>query len=262
MITVVSYNVRGGIGPGPFPPAWWTRIDEARLEGMASFVRDVAADVVCLQEVVLASVDGRAVDQPALFGRLTGFDYRFGSVLAQPLVEPAPSGRVVGAYLWGNAILSRYPITATSIHALPVTNDDDPADPVDTESRCALACELATPAGRLTVVTTHLAYLGRRARQPQAGRLAQVVRAATGPLVLAGDLNAPIESPELSDLRGLLVDGFAAMGVPAADARRESCGMDRIDDVLVRGMDVLECRVAREAGDLSDHWPVVAQLGL
>ena len=229
---------------------------------MAEFIAQVDADLVCLQEVALASVDGSVVDQPALFGRLTGFDGRYGSVCPLPLIEPPPSGRVVGAYLWGNAILSRYPILTTTTHALPVTPDDDPADPVDTEPRCALACQIATPAGRVTVISTHLAHLGQRARRHQAGRLAEIVTQTGGPVVLAGDLNAAIEQPELSELRPLLVDGFAAVGVAPGDARRESCGADQIDHVLTRGFDVVECRVAREAGELSDHWPVVARLRL
>lgn len=261
VVTVVSYNVRAGIGPGPFPPAWWTRIDEARLGRMAEFIAQVDADLVCLQEVALASVDGLVIDQPALFGRLTGFDIRYGSVCPLPLIEPPPSGRVVGAHLWGDAILSRYPILTTTTHALPVT-PDDPADPVDTEPRCALACHVATPAGRLTLISTHLAYLGQRARRRQACRLAEIVTQTGGPLILAGDLNAAIEQPELSELRPLLVDSFAAVGLAPGDAQRESCGVDQIDHVLTRSLDVVECRVAREAGELSDHWPVVARLRL
>ena len=33
------------------------------------------------------------------------------------------------------------------------------------------------------------------------------------------------------------------------------------DHVLTRGVSVHGCRVAREAGELSDHYPVVASLG-
>jgi endonuclease/exonuclease/phosphatase (EEP) superfamily protein YafD len=50
--------------------------------------------------------------------------------------------------------------------------------------------------------------------------------------------------------------------VPAGDPRRASCGDWPIDHVRVRGLDVAACRVAVEAGDASDHWPVVADLVL
>jgi endonuclease/exonuclease/phosphatase family metal-dependent hydrolase len=79
---------------------------------------------------------------------------------------------------------------------------------------------------------------------------------------LAGDLNAAIDDPELSPLGPLLVDAFAAPGVPAGDERRRSCGTDPIDHVLLRGFEVEECRVAHEAGDLSDHLPIIARLRL
>ena len=227
---------------------------------MAAFVASTGADLVALQEVPLASIEGMAVDLPALFGALTGLDYRYGAVSHAPLAEP--DGRVVGAYLWGNVILSRLPIASTINRALPVTPNDDPTDPIDDEPRSALACAIDTPNQPVTFVSTHLAYLGLRARLPQAGRLAELAVQTEGPLILAGDLNAPIESEDLAPLRAVLDDGFAAVGVQVGDAARESCGTERIDHVLTRGVEVLDCRVAREAGDASDHWPVIARLRL
>ena len=34
----------------------------------------------------------------------------------------------------------------------------------------------------------------------------------------------------------------------------------RIDQVLAHGASVDSCRVLRQAGDLSDHWPLVAEV--
>jgi endonuclease/exonuclease/phosphatase family metal-dependent hydrolase len=235
-------------------------VDAGRLERMAGLIGQLGADIVALQEVALASVEGAVLDQPALFGELTGLDHRYGAVWHYPLVEPA-TGRTFGAALWGNAILSRHPITRTVTHALPVAMDDDPGDRQDVEPRCALAVEIELPTGPATFISTHLAWLGGRARRLQADALAAMVAATSGPLVLAGDLNAPIEAAELEPLAAL-TDGFAAVGVPAGDQRRRSCGLDRIDHVLTRGFDVVACRVATEAGDASDHLPVVARLRL
>jgi endonuclease/exonuclease/phosphatase family metal-dependent hydrolase len=81
--------------------------------------------------------------------------------------------------------------------------------------------------------------------------------------VLLGDLNAPIESGELEPLRRF-TDAFAACGIPPGDERRQS--MDekdaRIDHVIVHRLEVSEVGVVREAGDASDHWPVIADLDL
>jgi endonuclease/exonuclease/phosphatase family metal-dependent hydrolase len=81
-------------------------------------------------------------------------------------------------------------------------------------------------------------------------------------VVVTGDLNAPVAADELAPLRGSFDDAFAAIGVPAGDDRRRSCNAVAIDHVFVRGLEVTACRVATEAGDRSDHWPVVADLRL
>jgi endonuclease/exonuclease/phosphatase family metal-dependent hydrolase len=223
-------------------------------------VRQVDADLVALQEVALASIDGRAVDQAARLGELTGRDHRYGAVHGYPLVEPE-SGQAVGAALWGNAVLSRHPIEAAWTVALPVVADDDPADPQDTEPRCALACHIRPPGGRLSFVSTHFGWRGRRVRQAQAHALAEMADRLSLPLLVGGDLNAPIEAVELAPLAGL-ADAFAAVGVPAGDRRRASCGPFRIDHLLAGGLEVLDCRVVVEAGDTSDHLPVVARVRL
>ena len=69
-----------------------------------------------------------------------------------------------------------------------------------------------------------------------------------------GDLNAAIEAPELSPLAAW-ADGF--VHPPGDPARISTDDGWRIDHVLARGAAVLGCRVLREAGELSDHYPVI-----
>jgi endonuclease/exonuclease/phosphatase (EEP) superfamily protein YafD len=90
--------------------------------------------------------------------------------------------------------------------------------------------------------------------------LAGLVSGTEGPAILTGDFNAPVEAAEMVSLRGVVDDAFAAVGVPAGDVRRQSCGQQAIDHIYVRGCAVEGCRVADETGDASDHWPVVADL--
>lgn len=228
---------------------------------MARLLGELDADIVALQEVAVASADGVVFDQPATFRELTGWNHRYGAVWHYALLDPG-TGMAIGASLWGNAILSRHPIAGAITHALPVTVNHDPTDPQDLEPRCALAAQIELPTGPVTFISTHLAWLGARARRLQADALAKVVAATYGPIILAGDLNAPIESPELAPLAGMLTDAFAATGIPPTDPRRRSCGLDRIDHLLTRGFDVVSCRVVNEAGDASDHRPVMARLRL
>ncbi|HUR84813.1 MAG TPA: endonuclease/exonuclease/phosphatase family protein, partial [Solirubrobacteraceae bacterium] len=83
-----------------------------------------------------------------------------------------------------------------------------------------------------------------------------------GPAILTGDFNAAVDAPELAALGDGFEDGFATLRIAAGDPRRESCGRTAIDHIRVRGFTVEACRVAVEAGDASDHWPVVADLRL
>jgi endonuclease/exonuclease/phosphatase family metal-dependent hydrolase len=200
---------------------------------------------------------------------------RYGSVHHVTAIDPR-SGRALGAYTWGNAILSMHAIAASRTEPLPIPADDDlvaptgtehelagiryrDADPGMREARCAVVCTIDGPRP-INAISTHLTYMGPDQRRRQAERLAGVVAELDGPVVLLGDLNAPIHAGELAPLRDSLVDAFLAIGVPPVDARRESCGSVAIDHVLIRGLTATSCQVATEAGDASDHWPVVASL--
>jgi endonuclease/exonuclease/phosphatase family metal-dependent hydrolase len=239
-------------------------------------VAGFGADVVALQEVPLMTVDGVTTDMPGELGRALGMEDRYGSVHHLPVIEPE-SGAAVGAYMWGNAILSRHTILSSRAIALPLPADDDLVEPDASghelagvryrdvepgmrEGRCVLVCAIDNGHGPVHVLSTHLTYIGSAQRRRQAESIAAITAALDGPLVLLGDLNAPIHAGEFAPLRELLLDAFLAIGVPPVDERRLSCGDAAIDHVLVRELKPVSCRVATEAGDASDHWPVVAVL--
>jgi endonuclease/exonuclease/phosphatase family metal-dependent hydrolase len=273
-LVVATWNIRAAIGTGPFPSFWWRHIDRGRLAEIGAFIASLDADVVALQEVGLISADGVAFELPGDLARMTGMEPRYAAVHTFPVVD-ATTGARTGAGLWGNAILSRHPLAATAAVALPGAEDDELVEPAGSrgpragvryadaepgarEARCAVRCDVAVAGLGVTVVSTHLTYAGSGQRERQARTLAAIAGDTTGPVVIAGDLNAPIEASELAVLRDGLVDAFEATGTPPGDRNRQSCGVDRIDHVLVRGLVPRSCRVAREAGDLSDHWPVIA----
>ncbi len=282
-LRVVTWNIRAAIGPGePFPPAWWRHVDEDRLERIASFIASLDADVVTLQEVTILNADGVVLDQPAALAARLGRHVRYGAAHAYPLVDPA-TGATIGSAMWGNAVLTRGPMRGEQTRGLPQPADDelieaagstDPgagvaygdAEPGHREPRCAVSVTIDD----VRVVTTHLAYIGAEQRRRQVDAVAAVAGGAgdeaTPPderpsaVVVTGDFNAAAESREMAGLQRGFSDAFERVGTPARDRRRESCGRLRIDHVFVRGLDVRACRVATEAGDLSDHWPVVVDL--
>jgi endonuclease/exonuclease/phosphatase family metal-dependent hydrolase len=279
-LRVVTWNIRAGIGPGePFPPAWWRHVRDDRLRRIAGVLAGLDPDVATLQEVSILTPDGRLIDEPALLGAWTGRHVRYAAVHTFPLIEPR-TGRAIGMASWGNAVLSREPFADGFALGLPQAGDDDPVEvdgaldprsgephpligvrygdvePGHREPRCVLGGEV----GGVTVATTHLTYIGRAQRARQAAAVAERLAAVAGPAILTGDFNAAIDAPELASLEAGFTDAFAAVGVPAGDPRRASCGPWPIDHVRVRGLRVNACRVAVEAGDASDHWPIVADL--
>jgi len=280
-LRVATFNVRAAIGPGPFPDVWWRRADRARLERIATVIGELDADVVALQEVALLNDEGVTFDQAAELGRATGMAWRYGAVRHFPVHDPE-HGPDVGAGLFGNAILSRLPFRAVRTTGLPPADALAFIEPPEhehpyagiryaeaplhvREPRCLLVAELELPgaAPPLSFACTHLSHIGSGERRIQADTIARWADAATGPFVLAGDLNAAIRDPELAPLRDRLTDSFEAAGIPPGDQARTSTEDGyAIDHVLVRGLRPLDCRVIREAGDASDHYPVVATLAL
>jgi endonuclease/exonuclease/phosphatase family metal-dependent hydrolase len=229
---------------------------------------------VGLQEVAFLDAAGEILDQPTELARLTGREVRYGAVHAFPLIEPE-TGQAIGSATWGNAILTRTPIRDGAVFRLPIGRDYDLVEPPGSglalagitfaaapngtrEPRCAVAGRLEDDGTGVTVVVTHLTYVGAEQRRAQAEAVARLAGEASGPVVLLADLNAPIDARALVPLTNALDDAFGAIGVPTADERRASCGALAIDHILGRGLEVVDCRVAREVGDLSDHLPVVA----
>jgi endonuclease/exonuclease/phosphatase family metal-dependent hydrolase len=254
---------------------WWRHGPwQRRREAIAATLAEAGPDVCGLQEVWEA--DGLNL-AGALAARL-GMHWCW-----------AAAGRSRDSHgdevLIGNAVLSRWPITAHAELPLPtggVTGD-----------RVALHARIAAPGGALPVFTTHLSYQpgASRVRVEQVRRLTEFMAAQPDgdyPPVITGDLNADPDSDELRLLGGLLtapvVPGLVLLDAwryadPADPGftwdRRNGYQADsmipdsRIDYILVglprqgRG----QVQSARLAGDApvegvwpSDHFAVVTDL--
>lgn len=274
-VRVATWNIRAAIGPGePFPPAWWRHVRRDRLDRIAQQIVDLDADVVALQEVALLTPNGELFDQPLELARLTDRHVRYAAVHAFALVDPE-DGRAIGAATWGNALLTRVPVDDGFAVGLPLGGDHEAVEPEGSglalagvtfpdapygtrEPRCAICGQVVGVWGDLAIVNAHLTYAGTEQRRAQADELTRVAAALPGPLVVAGDFNAPIEAPGLRSLASAFDDAFSMVGIEPGDPRRASCGRLPIDHLLTRGLRAIECRVVTEAGDASDHLPVVA----
>lgn len=216
MVKIISWNIQRGRGP----------------DGRCSIARTVAdlrriadADVLCLQEVSAGHTDMGGEDGANQFlllaQRLPGYAPVAG--IASDTLGEAGSRR-----LFGNMILSRFPVLQVIRHALPW-----PPDPsVMSMQRMALEVTLDTPMGMLRVLTTHLEYFSTAQRIAQVERVRELQRegaqhalhprpgpATAGPFaamprgraaVLAGDLNFAPGAHEYRRLIAPFYDGAAS----------------------------------------------------
>lgn len=265
-LRVVSWNIRAAIGSGPFPDRWWTRIDADRLRAIGVFLSTLEADLVALQEVALLSRGGELVDNAGDLARQLGMEVRYGAIRTFAVTE---GEALTGAGCFGNALLSPHSLGASRTVALPKAAMDafvEPpgadhaaagityADAPETirEPRCLLLAEVE----RILVGTAHFSHVGSGERLLQAETTVAAF-AGHSPALLLGDLNAAMDSAEL-DVFSTWTDGFTE---PAGDDARISTDDGyRIDQVLARDASVFGCRVMRDSGDLSDHYPVVAEI--
>lgn len=225
----LTYNIRHGARDDG-------RVD---LEAVARVIRASGADVVALQEVDVRQFRSGLEDQARWLGRRLGMEVVFAPTMRR------------GLGLYGNALLSRFPVRAA--HSLLL--------PGRLEPRGALVAHLATPGGAVTVVATHLG-LSAADRRAQAAALARELAGVRGPVVLLGDWNAEAGAPELAPLLARFLPAAPGPDGPSLTLRRPGGALYAAPDrVLVSpGLGVVEARVLPEA--VSDHLPVLALLTL
>jgi len=133
-----------------------------------------------------------------------------------------------------------------------------------------LICPVDLPGGRVTAVSVHLPRPTWHAAEQRAaaGRLAEVLRARQGPVILGGDLNAGPLSAPVKRLTGVLANAFDRAGrgfgftFPTPARRLGTLGpFLRIDHILHSGaFRTVRAEVVRRHAPLADHYPLRAVL--
>ena len=175
-LRVLSWNIWWRFGP-------W----EARRPAIAATLARLDADIVCLQEVW---DDGEVCFAAELADGL-GFHHAYGSRLDLDGVR------------FGNAVLSRWPITDQEVLPLPAPSDAD-------ELRTCIRADIDGPRGAIQAYSTHLNWRFDQShvRQDQVRAIAAfIARSRAGgehvfPPLLCGDFNADPESDEIRMLTG------------------------------------------------------------
>ncbi len=258
-LRVASWNVWWRYGP-------WER----RRPAIEATLRALDADVVALQEVWDDGTTNLAAELGQVIDR-------------NPVYQRAEKRNGIG---FGNAILSRWPITRTDWRPLPGEQESG-------EGRCVLFAELDGPNGPVQVFSTHLNWRFEHShiRQQQVAEIARFVaskRPRSYPPIVCGDFNAEPISEEIRMMTGqaacpikgvVFRDAWAVGGdgnVGYTWENRNSFAQDelepdrRIDYIFVGESKgggaghVVSCRLAgNEPVDdvwASDHFAVVAEL--
>lgn len=231
-LRVVTFNIAHGRGQD-------RRVD---LRRTADTLADLAADVVCLQEVDrhFGERSGWA-DQCTELADALGMTSAYGPALALRTDRQGAPARE-----YGNAVLARRGLGARAVHALPPRGRAEP--------RCLLLVEL----DELTVGSVHLQHNNADARARQADAVLAALP-PDRPIVLAGDFNADPGDFELAALRGRLADVWPPAGQGHGATFPSRWPRRRLDQVYVSAhLRPTRARVLRSKA--SDHRPLLVEL--
>ena len=237
-LRVATYNVHACQG-----------LDRQRSETrIAEVIAELGVDLIGLQELDLSRARSAGVDQAGLIAEKLGWHRYFHAAMQ------------TGEEHYGNAILSRYPLTLRHACPLPGTGTF-----YCRESRVAISMDVETPLGVIHIINTHFG-LGRSERLLQAQLLNQewlANGARETPLILLGDFNSLPGSrthralaQHLRDVRKLVAPVRAFRTFPT------SFPAFAVDHIFVNaalhplGLDVHRSPLARVA---SDHYPLIAE---
>lgn len=240
-VRFMTYNIHSSYDPTG-------RFD---IEAIASVIEDSGADVVGLQEIPRGRLISGVSDQLALLQERLGFEHSafFGTT------DPT----------WGNAVLSRYPITSVQKEYLPLVGT-----PL---RRGYLGVDLRIGDRNLLFISTHLQHVNDKDlhdQDPEADlypvhheQIATILRQWDDeqPAVMVGDFNARPGWRQVEEILAAgWIDSWAEAGVGDGFTANAVDPKHRIDYIF-HTPDLSVTDVGVLLSQASDHFPVVADIG-
>jgi endonuclease/exonuclease/phosphatase family metal-dependent hydrolase len=235
VLRVLQFNIHFGVnGAG-----------ELDLGTLASEIEAERPDVVSLNEVDQGTQRSRGTDEAEELATATGLHAVYGPNL------PWQGG------LFGNAILTRYPVVHSANHRLPVS--------YGLEARGLLSATLRVGGRTISFSSMHLTDgdEGRTSRTRQAEAVADLLNHAEKPTIVAGDLNSPPDDVPVRILRQYLLDAQEEGGTGNGETMPESSPQNRFDYVLYdNAFAVVPGSTRALPSASSDHRSVFTELAL
>ena len=238
-LRVLCYNVHWALGTDG-------KYDVARL---AKVINDTKPDLVALQEVDVGVRRSGQVHEGRELAKLTGLAARFG-----------PTQHYQGG-LFGNAVLSRFPILDVEIHPLPYTESTPEKT---TYPRGAIAVTVKGPNEKpLRFISTHFQHNVAEDRLAEAKAVNSLFanEDSKTPTILAGDMNAVPDAAPITELLKRWSNAIDKQATPTAPATKPRSRIDYIFYRSASNFRLIESKVIPES-IASDHRPVFAILEL
>jgi endonuclease/exonuclease/phosphatase family metal-dependent hydrolase len=234
-LRVLQFNIHAGI----------SQSGSVDLGRVATEIRRVRPDLVSLNEVDSGTLRSGGLDEAAYLARATGLHAVYGPNL------------FYDGGLFGNAILSRYPVVRTHNLALPTV--------LGLEPRGLLTATVRVGGRTVSFSSVHLSDGGDggASRTAQASTVARLVGHTSPPTIVAGDLNSQPGDPPARILRQYLLDSQQQAGAGSGDTVPQQDPVSRFDYVFY------DNRLAAVPGStrvlpsaVSDHRSVFTELAL
>lgn len=255
VLKVMTYNIQ--IGATANNPSW--DVKKFDLDAIADVIKAQDPDIVALQEVDRFRSRSGQVDQVAYLAEKLGMYWAYSPSYFD--IETTK-----GRGMYGNAILSKYPIITNYAHTL-WRRGELLAGEYDwvIEKRSILEAKIQINERFVNVFSTHLSTTADQ-RKKQTEEIRSLLNQMRGPKILMGDFNAKPEDPEMKTILARYVDAMdvaSVKGSQRATWPNGSKSTEVIDYILLsKDWDVLEAYVVVDDTGASDHNPIVAIISL
>jgi endonuclease/exonuclease/phosphatase family metal-dependent hydrolase len=286
-IRIATYNIAFGQGVKREPTEWrdepYTR---KKLSEVAQTIKRMDAEIILLQEVDLQSNRSHHIDQAKLIVHESQYPYSACAVVWDKNYVPFPFWPPefhIGEVKTANCVLSKYPMKEHK----RIIFDKPESNPFWYNwgylDRGAQRLEVIIGDKILNIANMHLEAFEQEAREKQAHLLIQWLSDIKGPLVLGGDFNAIprhaskkhgfVDEPDVSFATDRTLQNIEeglghyqeAIAHSVCSANESACmtypanaATRRLDYMFAtRGARFVEGRVVHEAGEASDHLPVM-----